>query len=103
MPATPNATFSLRLRPEDYKVLTSLANLKNVSIAVLARDYILDGMARDLDPKEIQRQIDLERDRLLKAAAEMRAMRAADAAHNEDVRDEVHDEEVEMTPEDSEV
>ncbi|WP_043660334.1 hypothetical protein [Nocardia thailandica] len=85
---TPNATFSIRLKPGDYNVLMSLANLKNVSLAVLARDYILEGMARDLNPEEIERQIDRERNRLLKAAAEMRAMRATDDEHHEEVRDE---------------
>lgn len=73
--ATPNATFSLRLQPADYKALTYLANLKKLSIAELAREYILDGMRRSLDPDEIQKELDREKERLLKAAEEMQAWR----------------------------
>ena len=35
-----NSTFSLRLRPKEFEILNSLANLHNKSLAELAREFI---------------------------------------------------------------
>ncbi|MFI6218738.1 hypothetical protein ACIBCD_42580 [Nocardia brasiliensis] len=67
-----NSTFSLRLPPKDYRTLASVAGLRKVSIAELAREFILDGLRRALDPDEIERLMEEEKQRLLAAAAEMR-------------------------------
>lgn len=74
-------TFSVRLRPNDYRTLTSLANLRKLSVAELAREFILDGMGRALDPIEIEQQLEAEKKRLLAAAAEMREKRETDQPH----------------------
>lgn len=76
-PAEPSekntATFSLRLPPRDYEILSSIAKLRNVSIAELARQFIVDGIRAALDPNEITRMIEAEKRRLLQAAEDMRA------------------------------
>jgi hypothetical protein len=72
-PAKNSITFSLRLQPKDYEVLSSIAKLRNTSIAELARQFILDGIRASLDPTEITRMIEAEKERLLQAAHEMRA------------------------------
>lgn len=71
--ATPtNTTFSLRLRPKDYRTLMSYANLRKMSIAELAREFILEGLKNALDPAEIERQMEEEKQRLLSYAKELR-------------------------------
>jgi hypothetical protein len=67
-----NSTFSLRLRPKEFEILNSLANLHNKSLAELAREFIRDGIRDALDPEEINRRIDEEKLRLMTAAGEMR-------------------------------
>ena len=67
-----NSTFSLRLRPKEFEILNSLANLHNKSIAELAREFIRDGIRDALDPAEIDRRIEEEKRRLMTAADEMR-------------------------------
>ncbi|WP_326547810.1 hypothetical protein QGN32_06525 [Mycolicibacterium sp. ND9-15] len=71
-PTKNTTTFSLRLQPKDYEVLSSIAKLRNTSIAELARQFILDGIRASLDPLEINRMIEAEKQRLLQAAEEMR-------------------------------
>lgn len=72
-PGTPkNSTFSLRLRPNEFEILNSLANLHNKSIAELAREFIRAGIRDALDPAEIDRRIEEEKQRLMAAADEMR-------------------------------
>lgn len=69
--ASDNATFSLRmLRLEDYQNLQSIAGIRRMSIASLAREYILDGLRNALDPVEIERQFEEEKRRLIAASAE---------------------------------
>ncbi|WP_328388494.1 DUF6290 family protein [Nocardia sp. NBC_00416] len=67
-----NTTFSLRLRPKDYRTLMSYANLRKISIAELAREFILEGLKNALDPVEIERQMEEEKQRLLAYAKELR-------------------------------
>ncbi|WP_433660891.1 hypothetical protein ACQPW1_00980 [Nocardia sp. CA-128927] len=74
-----NSTFSLRLRPADYQNLMSIAGIRRMSIAELAREFILDGLRNALDPDEIERQFEEEKQRLLAAAAEMRKSSASSA------------------------
>ncbi|MGW6730227.1 DUF6290 family protein [Nocardia sp. NPDC055029] len=72
-PAT--STFSVRLLDEDYRTLASIAKLRNKSVAELAREFLLEGIRNALDPVEIERMIEEEKQRLLRAAEEMRAVR----------------------------
>ena len=67
------AAFSVRLTEDQRDLLSALAKHQNVSVASLARDYVLDGIRRALDPAEITRRMEEERDRLLRAAEEMRS------------------------------
>ncbi|MEU1984158.1 DUF6290 family protein [Nocardia sp. NPDC019395] len=67
-----NTTFSIRLRPKDYRTLMSYANLRKISIAELAREFILDGLRNALDPAEIEREMEAEKQRLLAYAKEIR-------------------------------
>ncbi|MFD0361199.1 DUF6290 family protein [Nocardia sp. GCM10030253] len=75
--ASPRGTsaFSVRLPDEDYQTLTSLAKLRNKSVAELAREFLLDGIRNALDPVVIERMIEEEKQRLLRAAEEMRGAR----------------------------
>ncbi|MCP2293975.1 hypothetical protein APR11_000379 [Nocardia amikacinitolerans] len=70
------STFSVRLLDEDYRTLASIAKLRNKSVAELAREFLLEGIRNALDPAEIERMIEEEKQRLLRAAEEMRAVRA---------------------------
>ncbi|RDI56051.1 DUF6290 family protein [Nocardia mexicana] len=70
--ANANTTFSIRLRPQDYRTLMSYANLRKISLAELAREFILDGLRNALDPAEIERQMEEEKQRLLHAAERLR-------------------------------
>lgn len=69
---TNNSTFSVRMRDEDHATLDSIAKLRNVTVAELAREFILDGIRRALDPDEIERMIEQQKQQLLKAAETMR-------------------------------
>ncbi|MFC8047197.1 hypothetical protein [Nocardia sp. NPDC057353] len=71
-PTGANTTFSLRLRPKDYRNLHRYANLRQVSIAEIAREFILQGLRNALDPVEIERQMEAEKQRLLAYARELR-------------------------------
>ncbi|BBZ85377.1 hypothetical protein MABM_52930 (plasmid) [Mycobacteroides abscessus] len=72
-PDTPkNSTFSLRLRPNEFEILNSLAKLHKKSLAELAREFIRAGIRDALDPAEIDRRIEEEKNRLMAAADEMR-------------------------------
>ncbi|WP_253781730.1 DUF6290 family protein [Nocardia amikacinitolerans] len=66
----------MRLLDEDYRTLASIAKLRNKSVAELAREFLLEGIRNALDPAEIERMIEEEKQRLLRAAEEMRAVRA---------------------------
>ncbi|MGY5210050.1 DUF6290 family protein [Nocardia gipuzkoensis] len=74
-PAT--STFSVRLLDEDYRTLTSIAKLRNKSVAELARDFLMEGIRNALDPAVIERMIEEEKQRLLRAAEEMRGARTS--------------------------
>lgn len=67
-----NSTFSLRLRPNEFEILNSLAKLHKKSLAELAREFIRAGIRDALDPAEIDRMIEEEKQRLMTAANEMR-------------------------------
>ncbi len=58
--------------PNEFEILNSLANLHNKSIAELAREFIRAGIRDALDPAEIDRRIEEEKQRLMAAADEMR-------------------------------
>ncbi|KAA8889880.1 hypothetical protein F3087_00690 [Nocardia colli] len=66
-----NMTFTVRISPRDHELLTSLAAIRNQSVAELSRELLADGIRRLLDPEEIERRLDRERSRLLAAAAEL--------------------------------
>lgn len=69
--------FSLRMPDvRDYQNLMSIAGIRRMSIAALAREYILDGLRNALDPVEIERQFEEEKCRLLAASAEYERRRA---------------------------
>lgn len=70
--APKNSTFSLRLRPNEFEILNSLAKLHKKSIAELAREFIRDGIRNALDPAEIDRRLEEEKHRLMTASEEMR-------------------------------
>lgn len=58
-----------RLSKTDRDLLRDLAAILNVSVAELTRQIIHDGIKRLLDPAEINRQIEGERQRWHAAAA----------------------------------
>ncbi|MGV9870539.1 hypothetical protein [Rhodococcus koreensis] len=64
-------TFSLRISPRDHELLTRLASVRNQSVSDLSRELIHDGIRRLLDPEEIEKAIQAERERLLDAAASL--------------------------------
>lgn len=67
-----NMTFTVRINPRDHELLTSLAAIRNQSVAELSRQILSDGIRQLLDPAEIDRRIDAERARLLAAAERLR-------------------------------
>ncbi|MGY5223752.1 hypothetical protein ACXGR9_05065 [Nocardia asiatica] len=67
-----NCTFSVRFQPDDFANLTRYAHLCGVSVADQARAFVLDGLKDALDPAEIERLMDEEKDRLLAYARELR-------------------------------
>lgn len=69
------ATFSVRVTEDEKALLAMIAKLDNTNVAALARQYILDGMDRELDPAEIERKVDLEKARLLAAVEKIRNSR----------------------------
>lgn len=75
MPSTSDhtATFSLRLTQDQRDLLAALAKHQNTTVATLARSYVVDGIRRALDPAEITRRMEEEKEHLLRAAEEMRA------------------------------
>lgn len=76
-----NTTFSLRLKPKEFETLSSLAKFRKVSIAELARQFIREGIREALDPAEINRMIEQEKQRLMQAAEEIRAAVDDDSVH----------------------
>lgn len=70
--ASDHVTFSLRMpQLEHYEALRRLASLHRVSIAEQARSYILDGMRAALDPDDIERGLEADKQRMLAVAAEL--------------------------------
>lgn len=67
-----NPTFTIRMRPEDQETLNQIADLRRQTVSDLARQMILEGIQRALDPNEIDRIIEEERERLQQAALEVR-------------------------------
>lgn len=65
---TNNCTFSVRMRGEDHDLLDNIAKLRGVTVAELAREFILDGIRGALDPAEIERMIEEQKQHLLEAA-----------------------------------
>lgn len=68
-------TFTLRIRPEDHDLLTSLAKIRHQTVSDLARDIISEGIERLLDPDEIDRAVEKERERLKAAASAVQEAR----------------------------
>ncbi len=64
--------FSVRLSKEDKRLLDTVARLRETKPAVLSRQFIVEGIHRALDPAEICRQADEEKERLLAAAQTLR-------------------------------
>jgi hypothetical protein len=60
---------------EDYQCLSFLAGLKHTSRAKLARNYLLDGMRRDLDPENIKAAMQANLERQLTGAETLRKWR----------------------------
>lgn len=75
--AAHTTSFTVRLEPSDHDTLVELAEMRGTSPAELARDMILAGFPEMLDPKEIEDQIEKEKQRLLAAAAAIRKRREA--------------------------
>lgn len=69
-----STTFSLRVSPRDYELLTRLAEVHGTTLAELSRQLIHQGIRRMLDPDEIERALNAERERLLKAAEDLQAV-----------------------------
>jgi hypothetical protein len=68
-------TFSIRLTPPAaYYTLGRLAGHARVSKAALAREFVLDGMRKALDPAEIERLSKARLQHLLTAVAEIRQL-----------------------------
>lgn len=76
---TDSVTFSIRLTADQHDLLSALAKHRNTKVAVLSRDFVLDGLRRALDPDEITRRIEEEKAHLLRVAEEMRASAGAGA------------------------
>ncbi|CAM4500946.1 hypothetical protein NONI108955_36775 [Nocardia ninae] len=68
-----NMTFTVRISPQDHELLTSLAAIRNQSVAELSREILAHGIRQLLDPVEIDKRLNAERTRLLEAAARIRA------------------------------
>lgn len=68
--------FTVRLDESDHYVLTELAKIQNKDRAELSRDLILEGIARHLDPDAIERELEVEKEKRLAAAAELKATAA---------------------------
>ncbi|WP_280412629.1 hypothetical protein [Nocardia asiatica] len=67
-----NCTFSVRFHSADFDNLNRYARVQGVSVADQARAFVLDGLKNALDPAEIERLMDEEKDRLLAYARELR-------------------------------
>lgn len=70
------STFSVRTRKSDYDLLEQIANLYGITVAELARRYLIEGIERDLVPDKIEALMEDRKEKLLTAA---RAVRAAEA------------------------
>ena len=70
-----NAALSVRLEEVDKEILGELAKLQKTSSAALARKYVLEGMARDLDPTAIERQYDRLKEHMIATTSEFRERR----------------------------
>ncbi|CAM4501002.1 hypothetical protein NONI108955_36785 [Nocardia ninae] len=75
-----NMTFTVRINPRDHELLTSLAAIRNQSVAELSREILADGIRRLLDPVEIDKRLAIERERLLAAAEQIRGERLGTSA-----------------------
>lgn len=67
------STFSVRMREKDYQLLEQIAILRGAPVAELAREFLLDGIRKALDPVEIEQLMDERKRKLLEAAEAMRA------------------------------
>ncbi|WP_418346066.1 DUF6290 family protein [Rhodococcus pyridinivorans] len=67
--------FTVRIGPDDYKVLASLARLKRTTVAELARDYIRAQMEQQVDEEAIERAVEEEKQRILQAVAALKKKR----------------------------
>ncbi|WP_040713546.1 hypothetical protein [Nocardia takedensis] len=65
-------TFEIPLSPRDYDLLTTQAAIRNQAVPELTRELLTDALHRTLDPDEIERRLDHERQRLLTAARRLR-------------------------------
>ena len=72
-------TYSIRLTKKQHELLSALAKHRNTKVAVLSRDFVLEGVRRALDPDEITLRIEEEKAHLLRVAEEMRASVDVDA------------------------
>lgn len=67
-----NSTFTIRISPDEHNTLSELAGLRHQTVSDLARQLISEGIARLLDPDEIDRLIEEERARLKEVAQQVR-------------------------------
>lgn len=72
-------TFSVRIRKKEHKLLEEIAHLHGRTVADVAREFVLEGIERALDPEEITRVLDQRKEELLRAAEERRKERMDNA------------------------
>ncbi|WP_063062648.1 DUF6290 family protein [Nocardia sienata] len=65
-------TFSVRIRRKDYKLLEQIAHLYGRAVAEVAREFVLEGIEKALDPEEITQVLERQKEELLRAAEERR-------------------------------
>ncbi|WP_433600501.1 hypothetical protein ACQPXH_01150 [Nocardia sp. CA-135953] len=65
------STFSVRMREHHYQLLEQIAILRGVPVAELAREFLLDGIRKALDPVQIEQVMDERKQKLLEAAKAM--------------------------------
>lgn len=64
----PHKPFTIRLPTESYETLVMLARLRHMTISDLTRQLVSEGLQYLLDPDEIDRMIEIEKQRLLEIA-----------------------------------
>lgn len=69
-------TFSVRIRKKEHKLLEEIAHLHGRAVAEVAREFVLEGIEKALNPEEITRVLDKRKEELLRAAEERRKERA---------------------------